>query len=130
MNIWDEQGQFIATPAVSVSIAKTYYELCIKQSKVTDEIQKRLGFDDEWLLVHRVDIHSALRRIAEAGFDGRQPKIHLGYNVTSVVRPEQACSQELVCADGRTRTPPMGKSCFRTDDSCKLTWSSAPTVCM
>ncbi|KAL5377865.1 hypothetical protein DPSP01_009479 [Paraphaeosphaeria sporulosa] len=63
----------------------------------TDELQKRFGFNDEWLLVHRVDLHNGLRRTAEAGFGGRAPKIHLGCGVESL----DPSAGKVMLADGR-----------------------------
>jgi salicylate hydroxylase len=53
--------------------------------QVTEKVQKQLGIDDAWLLVHRVDLHNALREKAEEGTEGRKPKIHLSCPVDSVV---------------------------------------------
>ncbi|KAJ4351120.1 uncharacterized protein N0V89_006459 [Didymosphaeria variabile] len=66
LSIWDNKGNFIATPAF------------------TDQLQKELEMDDPWLLVHRVDLHNALREKAEEGFGGKKPKIHLSSAVDSV----------------------------------------------
>ncbi|KAL5371674.1 hypothetical protein DPSP01_014089 [Paraphaeosphaeria sporulosa] len=97
LSIWNKQGEFVATAAVSVAMSKPNCELRIKQSKVTEKLQKQLGFDDEWLLVHRVDIHNALRKTAEAGFSGRKPKIYLSCGVTSV----DPINGKVVLSDGR-----------------------------
>jgi hypothetical protein len=40
--------------------------------QVTEKVQKQLGIDDAWLLVHRVDLHNALREKAEEGTEGRK----------------------------------------------------------
>ncbi|KAH7357518.1 hypothetical protein BKA66DRAFT_612630 [Pyrenochaeta sp. MPI-SDFR-AT-0127] len=66
LSVWDHQGNFIATPAV------------------TEQLQKKLGIEDEWVLVHRVDLHNALRKKAEEGWEGRKPTIHLACPVDSV----------------------------------------------
>ncbi|KAJ4319010.1 hypothetical protein N0V94_004147 [Neodidymelliopsis sp. IMI 364377] len=51
---------------------------------VTEKLQKQLKIEDPWLLVHRVDLHNALREKAEEGFGGKKPKIHLSCAVESV----------------------------------------------
>ncbi|KAL6704163.1 hypothetical protein ACN47E_008723 [Coniothyrium glycines] len=79
LSIWNAQGKFIATPAV------------------TSQLQEKLKINDVWLLVHRVDLHNALREKAEAGFGGRKPKIHLSCAVDSV----NPSSGKVVLADGR-----------------------------
>ncbi|KAH7134865.1 hypothetical protein B0J11DRAFT_595681 [Dendryphion nanum] len=66
LSVWDYKGNFIATPAV------------------TEKFQKKLGMTDAWLLVHRVDLHNALREKAAEGADGCKPKIHLACRVDSV----------------------------------------------
>lgn len=67
MSLWKNNGDFIATVAV------------------TKDLQAQLNTKDEWLLVHRVDLHNGLRELAEKGFEGRKPKIHLSCAVSSVV---------------------------------------------
>ncbi|KAF2647736.1 FAD/NAD(P)-binding domain-containing protein [Lophiostoma macrostomum CBS 122681] len=66
LSLWDNKGNFVATPAF------------------TDQLQKKLGIDEPWLLVHRVDLHNALRAKAEESFGGKKPTIHLNSTVDSV----------------------------------------------
>ncbi|EXA29099.1 hypothetical protein FOVG_19359 [Fusarium oxysporum f. sp. pisi HDV247] len=66
LSVWDKSGQFIATPAV------------------TKDLQGKLGIDDDWLLVHRVDLHSALHAKARETYRGKKPEIHLACAVNSV----------------------------------------------
>jgi salicylate hydroxylase len=56
--------------------------MCIQ---VTKEYQDSLGVHDEWVLRHRVDLHSALRATAARVVDGRKIRIQLGARVASVV---------------------------------------------
>lgn len=58
--------------------------------QITEEIQAHLNIKDPWLLVHRADLHNALREKAEEGFEGKKPKIHLSCAVESVVRCDLA----------------------------------------
>lgn len=67
LSVWKANGDFIATPAV------------------TKDLQAQLNTKDEWLLVHRVDLHNGLRELAEKGFGGKKPKLHLSCPVSSVV---------------------------------------------
>ncbi|KAI8950906.1 hypothetical protein F4801DRAFT_590099 [Xylaria longipes] len=60
--------------------------------------QEKLGFKDPWLMVHRVDLHNALRLFAERGFQGKPVKIHLNSRVESV----NAETGEVHFLDGRT----------------------------
>ncbi|KZM28342.1 salicylate 1-monooxygenase [Ascochyta rabiei] len=66
LSVWGSQGNLIAKVAD------------------TEELQKKLNINDPWLLVHRVDLHNALREKAEEGFGGKKPKIHLSCPVKSV----------------------------------------------
>ncbi|KAJ4347657.1 hypothetical protein N0V95_005230 [Ascochyta clinopodiicola] len=66
VSFWKPNGDLIATPAV------------------TKDLQARLGTKDEWLLVHRVDLHNALRQLAEKGYEERKPRLHLSCAVESV----------------------------------------------
>jgi salicylate hydroxylase len=47
LSAWKPNGEFVTTPAV------------------TKDLQAELGTEDEWLLVHRVDLHNSLRDLAE-----------------------------------------------------------------
>lgn len=67
LSAWKSNGEFVATPAV------------------TRDLQEQLGTDDEWLLVHRGDLHNGLRNLAEKGFAGRKPILHLSSPVDRVV---------------------------------------------
>lgn len=67
LSAWKLSGEFVATPAV------------------TKDLQVRLGMEDEWLLVHRVDLHNALRDLSEKGFAGKKPALHLSSPVDRVV---------------------------------------------
>ncbi|KAJ4340450.1 hypothetical protein N0V87_002434 [Didymella glomerata] len=49
LSAWKPDGGFVATPAV------------------TKDLQAQLGTEDEWLLVHRVDLHNGLRELADKG---------------------------------------------------------------
>ncbi|KAL4807579.1 monooxygenase [Aspergillus unguis] len=82
MQIWDQRGELIVTPVV------------------TEKHQQMLGVHDEWLLTHRVDLHSALRRTAEMGFEGRKVEIKLAAKVVSV----DAEAGEVTLEDGSTYT--------------------------
>ncbi|KAH5319261.1 hypothetical protein HBI12_113530 [Parastagonospora nodorum] len=64
---------------------------------ITENIQTHLSIDDPWLLVHRVDLHNALREKAEKGFGGKKPKIHLSCAVDSV----DPSTGRVTLADGR-----------------------------
>ena len=55
------------------------------RKQVTKDLQRQLGIEDDWLLVHRVDLHNALHEKALQGFEGRKPKIYLACAVNSVV---------------------------------------------
>lgn len=52
---------------------------------MTKDLQAQLGTEDEWLLVYRVDLHNGLRGLAEKGFAGRKPALHLSCPVARVV---------------------------------------------
>ena len=67
LSAWKPDGGFVATPAV------------------TKDLQAQLGTEDEWLLVHRVDLHNGLRELADKGFAGRKPVLHLSCPVDRVV---------------------------------------------
>ncbi|KAL3451208.1 hypothetical protein BJX65DRAFT_269150 [Aspergillus insuetus] len=56
----------------------------IRTPIVTEEYQTALGVHDEWVLTHRVDLHSALRATAARVVDGRKIRIQLGTRVSSV----------------------------------------------
>ncbi|KAI0476787.1 hypothetical protein F4859DRAFT_62769 [Xylaria cf. heliscus] len=62
------------------------------------EGQEKMGVQDPWLMVHRVDLHNALRLLAGKGFQGRSVKIHLNSKVESV----NAETGEVHFQDGRT----------------------------
>ncbi|KAI0552947.1 hypothetical protein F4679DRAFT_30565 [Xylaria curta] len=59
---------------------------------------EKFGFTDPWLMTHRVDLHNALRSLAEKGYQGRSVKIHLNSKVESV----NAETGEVHLMDGRT----------------------------
>lgn len=67
LSIWKQNGDFVATPAV------------------TKDLQAKLGTNDDWFLVHRVDLHNSLRKLVEKGYEGRKPTLHLSCAVESVV---------------------------------------------
>ena len=67
LSAWKPNGEFVATPAV------------------TKDLQAQLGTEDEWLLVHRVDLHNGLRDLAEKVFSGKKPVLHLLCPVDRVV---------------------------------------------
>ncbi|KAF7679750.1 salicylate 1-monooxygenase [Alternaria burnsii] len=79
LSSWDYKGNFIATPAI------------------TKDLQKKLSIEDPWLLVHRVDLHNALRKKAEEGFAGKKPEIHLSCAVESV----DPSTGTVILEDGR-----------------------------
>ncbi|KAI1742202.1 FAD/NAD(P)-binding domain-containing protein [Xylaria scruposa] len=62
------------------------------------EAVEKFGFTDPWLMTHRVDLHNALRLLAEKGFHSRSVKIHLNSKVESV----NAETGEVHLMDGRT----------------------------
>ncbi|KAL4900723.1 hypothetical protein BDW74DRAFT_170681 [Aspergillus multicolor] len=59
LQVWDAMGNHVRTPVV------------------TEEHQRALEVDDEWLLTHRVDLHNALRATADQKIDGRKIEIRL-----------------------------------------------------
>jgi salicylate hydroxylase len=59
------------------------------------EYQTALGVHDEWVLTHRVDLHSALRATAARVVDGRKIRIQLAARVASVVRHLHQCPLNL-----------------------------------
>jgi salicylate hydroxylase len=67
LSAWKPNGEFVTTPAV------------------TKDLQAELGTEDEWLLVHRVDLHNSLRDLAEKGSAGIEPTLHLSCPVDRVV---------------------------------------------
>ncbi|KAH6618439.1 hypothetical protein C7974DRAFT_474297 [Boeremia exigua] len=83
LSVWDHKGNFIATPALT--------------RKITDQLQKKLNIEDPWLLVHRVDLHNALRKKAEDGFAGKKPKMYLSCAVDSV----DPLTGKVILEDGR-----------------------------
>ncbi|KAH6652281.1 hypothetical protein BKA67DRAFT_538101 [Truncatella angustata] len=116
LSVWNADGTFIATPAV------------------TEKLQQELGIDDDWLLVHRVDLHHGLRELAEQGFAGKTPQIRLSSRVDRVdsetgevhlVNGTVAKADLIIGADGvHSRTVQSatgrvqkkistGQSCFR-----------------
>jgi salicylate hydroxylase len=83
LSVWDKSGKFIATPVVSNLLVDLMSKADRKQ--VTKDLQRQLGIEDDWLLVHRVDLHNALYKKALEGFQGRGSKTHLACSITSVV---------------------------------------------
>ncbi|KAI0456129.1 hypothetical protein F5B21DRAFT_513484 [Xylaria acuta] len=57
-----------------------------------------MDIEDPWFMVHRADLHTGLRLLAERGFQGRSVKIHLNSKVDSV----DAETGEVHFQDGRT----------------------------
>ncbi|KAJ0419056.1 FAD/NAD(P)-binding domain-containing protein [Aspergillus carlsbadensis] len=82
LQIWDAMGKLIRTPVV------------------TKEYQSSLGVHDEWVLTHRVDLHSALRATAAKVVDGRKIRIQLAARVASV----DAEAGEVLLEDGTKYT--------------------------
>ncbi|KAL3483676.1 hypothetical protein BJX62DRAFT_244664 [Aspergillus germanicus] len=78
LQIWNSKGDLVRTPIV------------------TKEYQTALGVHDEWVLTHRVDLHSALRATAAQVVDGRKIRIELGARVVSV----NAEAGEVLLEDG------------------------------
>ncbi|KAL4969013.1 uncharacterized protein BDV14DRAFT_196331 [Aspergillus stella-maris] len=78
LQVWDAKGNHIRTPVV------------------TEEQQRALEINDEWMLTHRVDLHSALRATAAQEVDGRKIDIRLSSRVLSV----NAETGEVVLEDG------------------------------
>ncbi|KAI0153204.1 FAD/NAD(P)-binding domain-containing protein [Xylariaceae sp. FL1272] len=68
----------------------------IDKTAIRRELQALSGVDDPWLLVHRVDLHNALRKMVADGFNGRAAKIHLNSKVQSV----DAATGEVRFEDG------------------------------
>ncbi|KAL4878936.1 FAD/NAD(P)-binding domain-containing protein [Aspergillus karnatakaensis] len=66
LQVWDSAGNLICTPVV------------------TKDHQTELNISDEWLLTHRVDLHSTLRTTAVQEVDGRKVTILLSSRVASV----------------------------------------------
>ncbi|KAK5059695.1 hypothetical protein LTR84_009578 [Exophiala bonariae] len=66
----------------------------------TKELQAALGTQDEWLLSHRVDLHSTLHKRALETVNGKKPIIHLASKVRSV----NADTATVVLEDGTTHT--------------------------
>ncbi|KAF3044653.1 hypothetical protein E8E12_007576 [Didymella heteroderae] len=79
LSTWKPNGEFVATPAV------------------TKDLQKQLGTEDEWLLVHRVDLHNVLRGMLERGFAGKKHVLHLSCPVDRV----DASNGKVFLEDGR-----------------------------
>jgi salicylate hydroxylase len=84
LSIWDSNGNFIATPAVGTKDAISGSPWA-NGEQITKKLQKQLNIQDEWSLVHRVDLHNALQAKAKEGAGGKRPKIHLACAVDSVV---------------------------------------------
>ncbi|KAK1149697.1 hypothetical protein N8T08_005250 [Aspergillus melleus] len=66
LQVWDGNGNLLRTPIV------------------TEEHRKALNVSDEWVLTHRVDLHSALRATAAQIVNGRKIDIRLSSRVLSV----------------------------------------------
>ncbi|KIL92376.1 3-hydroxybenzoate 6-hydroxylase 1 [Fusarium avenaceum] len=49
----------------------------------TDELQKKIGSEDEWLLTHRVDLHNTLRKAAANSSYAGRIKLHVASKVVS-----------------------------------------------
>ncbi|KAI8634746.1 FAD/NAD(P)-binding domain-containing protein [Xylariaceae sp. FL1651] len=79
----------------------------IQRALVAKEMQAKLGIDDPWLMTHRVDLHNALRQLAERGFQGKAAKIHLNSKAESVSRTVQA-----ILSSGREKVS-TGLNLFR-----------------
>lgn len=60
-----------------------------------------MGINEPWLLVHRVDLHNALRSQAERGFQGRCVNIHLSSKIDSVVSSLRHSSSMSITSDTR-----------------------------
>lgn len=54
-------------------------------AQVTEKVKEELGITDNWILAHRVDLHTTLRATATSGFNGKRAKIQLSSRVASVV---------------------------------------------
>ncbi|KAJ5209483.1 hypothetical protein N7449_003862 [Penicillium cf. viridicatum] len=76
--VWDANGKLLWTPAI------------------TEDYQKALNVHDEWVLTHRVDLHSALRTTAAQPVNGRKIDLRLSSRVLSV----DADKGEVVLEDG------------------------------
>ncbi|KAI0202211.1 FAD/NAD(P)-binding domain-containing protein [Astrocystis sublimbata] len=95
---WD--ADFKTMAAVDCDCMNLYTQdlkSCIKMASY-QEAQKEHKFADPWLMVHRVDLHNALRSMAETEFQGRSVKIHLDSKVESV----NAETGEVCIKGGRT----------------------------
>ncbi|RSL95400.1 hypothetical protein CEP52_012118 [Fusarium oligoseptatum] len=62
----------------------------------TDIVQKKVNTKDEWLLTHRVDLHTTLRKLATHETYGDNLKIHL----SSRVMTADAEAGEIILEDG------------------------------
>ncbi|KAI1326829.1 FAD/NAD(P)-binding domain-containing protein [Xylariaceae sp. FL0255] len=68
----------------------------ISKTAIKRELQALSGISDPWILVHRVDLHNALRELAAKDYNGRTAKIHLNTKVQSV----NAATGEVFFEDG------------------------------
>ncbi|VUC32393.1 unnamed protein product [Clonostachys rosea] len=62
----------------------------------TDKLQKRIGSDDEWILTHRVDLHSALLKTVVSTTLSGKVKVHTASKVASA----DAETGEITLCDG------------------------------
>ncbi|CAJ0547396.1 Ff.00g041500.m01.CDS01 [Fusarium sp. VM40] len=62
----------------------------------TDELQKKIGSEDEWLLTHRVDLHNTLRKAATDKTYADRIKLHVASKVISA----DAETAEITLGDG------------------------------
>ena len=118
LSVWKPNGDFLATPAV------------------TKDLQARLGTSDEWLLVHRVDLHNSLREMAEKGFEGRKPKLHLSCSIERVVRTlycmlimSDLLIQQPGCRDRQSQTGERKRSSGRSSDRCGRCTCRSNIIC-
>lgn len=70
------------SPGISVSHIAS---IDADENKVAKQKLDDLEIKEDWLLVHRVDLHSGLRDHVLNGIEGKRPTIHLASPVKSVV---------------------------------------------
>ncbi len=84
---------------------------------MTEKLQKECSTYDDWLLVHRVDLHNALRRLAEQTVGGLKPQILLSKKIKSIVRKLNYLSKDFA---NWIRTPTKAMWSSKTEPLQKL----------
>ncbi|KAJ2973350.1 hypothetical protein NUW58_g8957 [Xylaria curta] len=94
---WDcDFKELSPVPCEAINVYSADFKLFLAPVTLK-EGQELVGTKDPWLLTHRVDLHNALRSLAERGFQGRSVTIHLNSKVESV----DAETGEVHLQDGR-----------------------------